>query len=343
MEKVLLVKLHTTTTRISIVFYFTKTSFFMKTLTFKNGDQMPLLGLGTWKSAPGEVYQAIREAIRIGYRHFDCAAIYSNEKEVGQALADAQKAGEVTREELWITSKLWNSAHRKADVLPALHQTLSDLQLPYLDLYLVHWPVVLQPGVGFPKTVEEFDTLEGVPLHETWGQMEVALEKGLVRHIGVSNFNITRLKEISDGARHLPEMNQCEMHPFLPQQKLVDYCHSQSIHMTAYSPFGSPDRATKSPDEPSLFENQVIREVAQRHQATPAQVLVAWSVARGIGVIPKSVKAARLQQNFDGAHIELSADDMNALKNTGVHYRFINGALWLRTGSPYSVTDLWEM
>ena len=132
----------------------------MKTYKFKNGDQMPALGLGTWKSNPGEVYDAVREAIKVGYRHIDCAHIYGNEAEIGQAFSDAFKTGEVKREDLWITSKLWNSSHLKNDVRPALETTLKNLQLDYLDLYLIHWPVALKPGTEFPDSSDRFLSLD---------------------------------------------------------------------------------------------------------------------------------------------------------------------------------------
>jgi len=146
---------------------------------------MPALGLGTWKSDPGEVYKAVREAIKMGYRHIDCAMIYQNEAEIGQAFSDAFKDGDVKREELWITSKLWNNAHIKDDVQPALENTLKDLQLDYLDLYLIHWPVALKPGVGFPSSEDDFLSLKEVPTAVTWSGMEECKKVGLAKHIGV--------------------------------------------------------------------------------------------------------------------------------------------------------------
>jgi len=226
----------------------------MKRLTFSNDDSMPILGLGTWKSKPGEVYKAIREAIKIGFRHIDCAAVYVNEKEIGEALKDAFIERDVSRSDLWITSKLWNSSHKPAQVKPALQKTLADLQLSYLDLYLMHWPVAYKEGIGFAQKTEEFLTQEEAPVSETWKALEDCKQLGLARHIGVSNFNIAKLQEIQDIATMLPEMNQIELHPFLPQQKLVTYCHNHKIHLTAYSPFGSLDRQNKKDDEPRLFE-----------------------------------------------------------------------------------------
>lgn len=313
----------------------------MKHLTFKNNDQMPILGLGTWKSQPGEVYDAVRTAIKIGFRHIDCAAIYANEDEIGKAFQDAFKDGDVKREELWITSKLWNSSHLKDDVRPALEKTLKDLQLDYLDLYLMHWPVAYQPGTGFAKTADGFLTKEEAPITDTWKAMESCVEVGLTRHIGVSNYNITKLKEIQGVASIKPEMNQVELHPFLPQQKLVDYCQANDIHLTAYSPFGSPDRSNKKDADPNLFETKEVMAIAENHGITPAQVLIGFAIKRGIAVIPKSVNANRLEQNFKAATVELSDADMNSLRDLPT-YRYIDGTFFTFEGSPYTQSDLWE-
>lgn len=166
----------------------------MTALKFRNNDEMPILGLGTFRSEPNEVYNAVLSAIKIGYRHIDCAAAYGNEKEVGNAIAEAIKQGLVTREDLWVTSKLWNASHGVENVIPALNQTLEDLQLDYLDLYLIHWPVALKKGTEMPEKASDFIPLSEVPLTNTWKGMEAALEQGLTKHIGVSNFNESQLK-----------------------------------------------------------------------------------------------------------------------------------------------------
>jgi alcohol dehydrogenase (NADP+) len=316
----------------------------MKSITFSNGDQMPIIGLGTWKSKLGEVYQAVLWAIEAGYRHIDCAAIYDNEKEVGNALTKAFKDGLVKREELFVTSKLWNSNHRLDDVVPALKKTLSDLKLDYLDLYLIHWPVSFKKGIGFAQTREEFFTYGDVPLVQTWEGMEKAKNRGLAKHIGVSNFNIAKLNEIIKAGRIAPEMNQVEMHPFLPQNKLLNFCKENSILMTAYSPLGSGDRVatSKKSNEPSLLENEIVMELASKHGVSPAQILISYSVHRNIAVIPKSVNQERISQNLAAIEINLGEGDMEKLANIGTAYRFIDGSFFTGAKSPYKTTDLWE-
>jgi alcohol dehydrogenase (NADP+) len=316
----------------------------MHHLLFPNADKMPAFGLGTWKSKSGEVYTAVREAIKIGYRHIDCAAIYLNEAEIGNALSDTFKEGTIKREDLWITSKLWNNAHKHEQVLPALKKTLSDLQLGYLDLYLVHWPIAFKENVLGPRNGSDYITLQEIPIIETWRGMEDALKQGLVKHIGVSNFSVKKLQQLYAEAKHKPEMNQVELHPLLQQNTLFDFCKQHNIHLTAYSPLGSKDRhpSLKAADEPSLFENPVIVSIAAKHHCSTAQVLIKWAIQRGTAVIPKSINPVRLQENFDAQNVQLTDSDMNAIAALDRHYRFLNGDNWTLNGSPYTIADLWD-
>ena len=315
----------------------------MKTLSFKNGDQLPILGLGTWKSKPGEVRKAVFWAIEAGYRHLDCAAIYQNEREVGQGIADALAAGLVKRSELFVTSKLWNNAHRFEDVRPALEKTLDDLRLDYVDLYLVHGPIAYKPGVGFATQREEYYTYQDVPLSQTWEAMQDQRNNGLAKHIGVSNFNQAKLNELFALPGQRPEMNQIELHPYLPQDQLVAFCKENELLVTAYSPLGSPDsRAEKHAQDPKLLEDGTVMAIAQKHGATVGQVLIAWSIARDIVVIPKSVNQARIVENLAAAEINLDATDMALLDANGTSHRLVDGTFFTGPKSPYRLTDLWD-
>ena len=183
---------------------------------------MPILGLGTWKSEPGQVYAAVREAIRLGYRHIDCAMLYGNEGEIGNAIRDAIKEGQVTRKELWTTSKLWCNSHGRDNVEGALEKSLHDLGLDYLDLYLIHWPIPLKPSAVFPSSAADFELPAAVPIRSTWEGMEAAVSAGLTRHIGVSNFSATKLRDLLPHCKIKPEANQEELGPLSWQATHVE-------------------------------------------------------------------------------------------------------------------------
>ena len=315
----------------------------MKYLPVTAEHTIPALGLGTWKSNKGEVGAAVAKAIEIGYRHIDCAPIYMNEQEVGEALHGALVSGQVKREDLWITSKLWNNAHAKKHVRPALEKTLRDLQLDYLDLFLIHWPVHFQPNVLFPRKPEEFLAPDAIPLSETWQAMEALVDKGLCRFIGVCNFHLGRLQTLKQEARIQPLMNQIELHPYLQQVEMLEYCRANGTLLTGYSPLGSGDRpaAMKQADEPSLLSHPLIVEIAGRHGFTPGQVLLSWALARGTVVIPKSVNPGRLQENLAAADLVLDAADIEAINTLEAGYRYVAGSFFTTPGSPYTLTELW--
>ncbi len=316
----------------------------MNCFELDGGGRMPALGLGTWKAEPGVVGGTVDQAIRIGYRHFDCAPIYGNEVEIGEALARAFSGGHVAREDVWVTSKLWNDNHLPEHVVPALEKTLADLRLDCLDLYLVHWPIAHRHGVVFPETPEAFVAPEDAPLAATWAAMEDAVDRGLCRYIGVSNFSVTKIRSLMAGARIRPAANQVESHPFLAQNDLAAFCRDNGIVYTAYSPLGSSDRPDrlKHEDEPVPLKDPTILAIAEKNGITAGQVLLAWALQRGTCVIPKSSNPERLRENFAAARIVLDASDMATLNGLDRHYRLVDGAFFCPPGSPYTLASLWD-
>ena len=279
----------------------------------------------------------------MGYRHIDCAWIYDNEAEIGKAFQDAFDAGDVTRRAVCYFKTL-NCFHLAEDVEPAIKESLEALKLDYLDLYLIHWPIAHRPGVKFSPDNSGFAPIEDYPIANTWQAMERLVEMGLTKHIGVSNFNVVKLKDLIDKCNIVPEMNQVESHPLLAQNELFNFCSDHGILYTAYSPLGSRDRAEalKGQDEPDMFENAVLKGIAEKHSVDPAQILIKWAERRGTAVIPKSVNPARLKAHLDSANIPLSKQDMEAINALDKGYRFLNGKFWEREGGYYTADGLWN-
>lgn len=252
------------------------------TITLRNGVKMPQLGLGVWRAKDGaEVEHTVRHALQAGYRLIDTAAVYQNEAGVGAGI----RSSGVPREDIFVTTKLWNGDQGAENVRPAFEASLERLGLDYVDLYLIHWPM---PKKGL--------------FVETWKELEKLLDEGLVRSIGVSNFTAEHLQELANHSSLVPVVNQVELHPRFPQKELREYCQRNGIQVESWSPIGGQGS--------DLLEEEVLHDIGQDHGKTPAQVVIRWHLQNDLIAIPKSTNEQRITQNFDVFDFELSDDEM---------------------------------
>lgn len=306
----------------------------MTTLKLKSGDELPTVGLGMWKVDAELIPNLIQEAIKVGYRHFDNACDYGNEAEVGQGLQAAYDAGLCQRDDLWLTSKLWNTFHEPENVKEACVKSLLDLQTDYLDLYLIHFPIALEyvpietrypPGWFFDPDADDAKMHPiKVPIRETWEAMQELVNEGFVKNIGVCNFNVSLIRDLLSYAQIPPAVLQVELHPHLTQQKLLRYCQQENIAVIGFSPFGASSYVPIGMAEASesLLGDASIQAIADEIGRSPAQVLLRWGVQRGTAVIPKTSKVERLSENLSLFDFELSDVQMATIDNLNRNRRY---------------------
>lgn len=312
---------------------------------------IPRVGLGTMMITEEQMPQAIASAIALGYRRIDCAPVYFNEEKVGDALQTVLSDSPVSRQDLFVVSKLASPFHKKEHVELALKKTLADLRVDYLDLFLIHWPVAFHPVLPIPMDVRGWPTEDiddsgdgakidpSVSVHETWMAMEELVEKGLVKSIGVSNFPVSLLHELMTRAKIPPAVNQVEAHPYLQQTRLLNYCKARGVHFQAYSPLGTP--GYKEDDEPVILEDPVLQSMAKKHNVSVAEICLAWAIQRGTSVVAKSASSQHQSQNMkvvknptaegEGAHelaIILSEEDMKEIAKLERGFRYFRPEDW---------------
>jgi alcohol dehydrogenase (NADP+) len=319
------------------------------TMQLASGAKIPAVGFGTFGSdhvSPHEMAQAVMGAASVGYRHFDCASVYENEREIGEIFQTILKAG-VPRDELWITSKLWNDKHDENDVIPSFKKSLADLQLEYLDLYLIHWPF---PNFHPPGCTVDSRSSDAKPyIHEnfmkTWRQLERLVEMGLVHHIGTSNMTIPKLQLLLHDAEIKPSVNEMELHPHFQQPELFRFVVDNGILPIGYSPLGSPNRPERdrTPEDTYDLEDPVIVSIAERLGVHPAAVCLKWAVQRGQAAIPMSTKRKNYLSNLQCVTTNpLTEEDMQAIAQIDKGCRLIKGQVFLwKEGQSWE--DLWDI
>jgi aldehyde reductase len=283
-------------------------------IRLNNGREMPTIGLGTWRIVDQEqVEKTLTAAIKMGYRHIDTAFVYGNERQIGSVLKKLFAEGMVKREDLFITSKLWNDQH--GDPKGALEKSLKNLQLDHLDLYLIHWPVTMVPAQGKTLVAEDNFMLEEFGPVKLWREMEKLQKAGLAKSIGVANFGICNIKKILETCEIRPAVDQIECHPYHREKELVKFLESEGIKVTSYSSLGSGNTS-----KIDIRGDPVITEVAERSGITPSQVILSYIVSKGMGVIPKSCSEQHLRENMELS--ELDPSDVEKIDKIDTEFKF---------------------
>jgi len=303
------------------------------TLSLNDGRKFPQFGLGTWLSDKGKVREAVEHAIARGYRHIDAAWVYGNEGEVGEAIEASIAKGVVKREDLFIATKLWNTFHKPETVAKNCELSLKNLRTDYIDLYIMHFPMAWKGDENFKAMIDQTDPrekkrhlVEDVDYVDTWRAMEELVRQGKVKSIGVSNFNEFQLNRLLQNSTIKPANNQIEIHPYLTNEPLVDFCHKNNVTVTGFSPLGNPSkpvtRAWKG-DEITILEEPTVVELAKKYNKTPAQILIRFALDRGINVIPKSVTPSRIDSNAEVFDFKLTGDEVAKIKQLNKNFRVV--------------------
>jgi len=295
---------------------------------------MPRIGFGLWKIPKDICSNSVYKAINAGYRHLDSASDYGNEGEVGEGIKMALEDGLCKREDLWITSKLWNTYHHPDHVSQALEKTLKDLQLDYLDLYMIHFPISLKfvpfeeryPPEWFndPSSPDPKMIPSKIPLSDTWRAMELLKESGLVKHIGVCNYSSGLLHDLMNYCKIKPEVLQIESHPYLTQEKLIKLAQNYDLEVTAFSPLGSIsyEELGGAKEEESLIRNETIMSIAKELDITPAQLILSWALNRGTSLVVKSIDESRMKENLDVMNIKLEKATLDEISQLNINKRY---------------------
>ncbi|CAJ0926443.1 unnamed protein product, partial [Mesorhabditis belari] len=294
-------------------------------LRLSSGHSIPALGLGTWLSKPGEVGQAVEMALKAGYRHIDCAHVYGNQKEIGEVFAKVFD-GQLQRSDVFVTSKIWNTFHSYEKAKEAVDIILGELQLDYVDLMLIHWPMGYEEGNEIlPKTPDGTKIRYSKEDYlGTWKALEEAVNDGKIRSLGLSNFNHKQIERLIGHSRIKPAVLQVELHPYFQQKKLRDFCKKHQIVVTAYSPLGNPTNPFRKTGDPSILTDEVVLKIAEKSGKSPAQVALRWAIQTGLVVIPKSTSEHRIKENGALFDFELSQGELAEIDGLDKNWRILD-------------------